>query len=153
MTGGRMNGGRLRPPSGGDEAPRTSPPLGPHGPSLDLIPLATEICQRYRRQFPDETKRYGDAGNQWCVHDNQHLLFWGVQAANGDLDINHEVAWLASVLEARGFPTERLARNLDLGADVTREQVPGTPGATLALVLNDTATFVRSYGSFLDYTV
>jgi hypothetical protein len=115
--------------------------------------MATEICRRYRQEFPDEEKRYGDAGNEWCVHDNQHLLNWGVEAANGHLDINLEVSWLASVLEARGFPIERLARNLDLGADVVLEQVTGAPGARLALVLTDTASFVRSHGSFLDHKV
>jgi hypothetical protein len=148
-----MTARRLNPPSGGDEAPRTSAPLGKKGPLLDLVTLAGEICRRYQAEFPDEKKRYGVAGNQWCVHDNQHLLNWGVEAANGHLDINHEVAWLASVLEARGFPTERLARTLELGADVILEQAIGAVGVELALVLTDTASFVRSYGSFLDYTV
>jgi hypothetical protein len=148
-----MTARQLKPPSGGDDAPRVSARIGARGASLDLLTLATEICRRYRHEFPDEKKRYGDAGNQWCVHDNQHLLSWGVEAANRRLDINHEVAWLASVLEARGFPTDRLARSLELGADVVREQVSGASGATLALVLTDTATFVRSYGSFLDYRV
>jgi hypothetical protein len=144
---------RLKPPSGGDEAPRTSAPLGRKGPLLDLVSLATETCRRYRNEFLDEEKRYGDAGNQWCIHDNQHLLNWGVEAANGHLDLNDEVAWLASVLESRGFPVDRLARTLDLGADVIREQVIGTPGVRLALVLTDTASFVRSHGSFLDHSV
>jgi hypothetical protein len=144
---------RLKPPSGGDEAPRVSARLGARGPSLDLLTLATEICGRYRGEFPDEKKRYGEAGNQWCVHDNQHLLNWGVEAVNGRLDINHEVSWLASVLEARGFPIERLARTLELGAEVILEQVNGAPGVKLALVLNNTASFVRSSDSFLDHTV
>jgi hypothetical protein len=144
---------RLKPPSGGDEPPRTSAPVGRKGPLLELAPLATEICRRYQLEFPDEKRRYGDAGNQWCVHDNQHLLNWGVEAVNGHLDINREVSWLASVLEARGFPITRLARCLDLGADVVLEQAIGAPGDRLALVLTDTATFVRSYGSFLEFTV
>jgi hypothetical protein len=148
-----VTGRRLRPPSGGEEAPRTSAPVGPGGPSLDLIALATEICRRYRQEFPDEQGRYGDAGNKWCVHDNQHLLNWGVEAANGHLDIDYEVSWLASVLEARGFPIDRLARNLELGAAVVLEQVSGPPGATLSQVLADTAMFVQSHGSFLNFTV
>jgi hypothetical protein len=148
-----MSGRRLEAPSGGDEAPRTSAPVGRKGPVLDLVALATEICRRYQQEFPDEKKRYGDAGNQWCVHDNQHLLNWGVDAANGYLDINHEVSWLASVLESRGFPTERLARTLDLGSDVIREQEIGAPGVKVAVVLTDTAAYVRSHGSFLDYRV
>jgi hypothetical protein len=148
-----MTAQRLKPPSGGDDAPRVSARLGAKGPALDLLTLATEICGRYRQEFPDEKKRYGEAGNQWCVHDNQHLLNWGVEAVNGHLDINQEVSWLASVLEARGFPIERLARTLELGAAVILEQVSGPPGVKLALVLSGTATFVRSSGSFLDYTV
>jgi hypothetical protein len=148
-----MTARRLKPPSGGDEAPRLSARLGRRGPPLDLLTLATDICQRYRREFPDEEKRYGDAGNQWCVHDNQHLLNWGVEACNGHLDINHEVAWLASVLEARGFPIERLARTLEIGVEVVLEQVDGPGALKLALVLTNTASFVRSSGSFLDYTI
>jgi hypothetical protein len=148
-----MTARRLKPPSGGDEAPRVSARLGARGPSLDLVALATEICARYRQEFPDERGRYGEAGNQWCVHDNQHLLNWGVEAANGHLDINREVAWLASVLESRGFPTERLARSLDLGAEVILEQVDGVPAVKLARVLADTSSFVRSSGSFLEYTI
>jgi hypothetical protein len=148
-----MSGRRLAPPTGGDEAPRVSAPIGRKGPVLDLVPLATEICRRYQREFPDERKRYGDAGNQWCVHDNQHLLNWGVEAANGHLDINREVSWLASVLEARGFPTARLARTLDLGSALIAEQAVGAPGVKVALALTNAASFVRSHGSFVDYTV
>ena len=147
-----MNARRLKPPSGGDEAPRWSSPVGKDGPVLDLVTLATEVCSRYQREFRDERKRYGGAGNRWCVHDNQHLLSWAVEAANGDLDMNAEVSWLAGVLEARGFPTERLARTLDLGADVVAEQI-GAPGAGLALVLTDTASFVRLHGSFINFLV
>jgi hypothetical protein len=144
---------RLKPPCGGDEPPRVSAPIGRKGPLLELETLATEICRRYQREFPDERKRYGDAGKKWCVHDLQHLLNWGVESVNGHLDINREVSWLASVLESRGYPIARLARSLDLGADVVLEQAIGGPGDRLALVLTDTATFVRSYGSFLEYTV
>src|ERR1700712_5621252 len=132
-----MTSPRLKPPGVGEPAPRVSAALGENGPSLDLVDFATEICRRYRTEFPDEKGRYGDAGNQWCVHDNQHLLNWAVEAVNGDLDINREVAWLASVLESRGFPVERLARNLDLGAAVVREQVSGPPAGRVALVLTD----------------
>lgn len=120
---------------------------------MDLVTLASEVCRRYQREFRDEGERYGHAGNRWCVHDNQHLLNWAVEAANGDLDINREVSWLASVLEARGFPTDRLARTLDLGADVVHERVSGAPGARLAMVLTDTSSFVKSHGSFVGFTL
>ena len=146
-----MTGRRLRPPEGGDEAPSVSSPLA-GGDVLDLVALATAICERYRLEYPDERERYGDAGIAWCVHDNQHLLNWATESVNGELDIRQEVAWLATVLEARDFPTDRLARNLDIGADVVSGEVGGPGGRELAAVLTDTAGFVRS-GDFRDYTI
>jgi hypothetical protein len=110
------------------------------------MPLATEICRRYREEFPDEEARYGSAGNAWCVHDNQYLLYWAAEAAGGYLEINDEVGWLANVLQARGFPLDRLARNLEIAANVVREQVT-TPNADLvSQKLLDAAVFVRSPG-------
>ena len=35
-----------------------------------------------------------------------------------------QVEWLASVLAARGYPLERLARNLELAAAVLAERLP-----------------------------
>ncbi len=141
-----MTSGRLDPP-GGDEPPGTAS-LG-EGEPLDLAALAREICRRYREEFPDEAERYGDAGTAWCVHDNQYLLHWAAEAVNGYLDMTREVSWLASVLEARNFPIERLARNLDIGADVVISRVAGQNGELLAGVLTDAAAFVRSRDSFL----
>ena len=146
-----MTGRRLRPPEGGDEAPSVSSPLA-GGDVLDLVALATAICERYRLEYPDERERYGVAGIAWCVHDNQHLLNWATESVNGELDIRQEVAWLATVLEARDFPTDRLARNLDIGADIVSGEVGGPGGRELAAVLTATAGFVRS-GEFRDYTV
>ena len=144
-----MTGHRVLPPAGGDDPPRISAPLA-QGDPLDLESLAGRICRQYRHEFPDEKGRYGDAGNAWCVHDNQHLLNWAVETVNGYFDIKQEVAWLAKILAARDFPTDRLARTLDIGATVVLDQVTGDPAVQLAGVLTDTATFVRS-GSFLDY--
>ena len=138
MTRGR--GGELYPPSG--HPPPAEAVLGAH--TLPLLPLAQEICRRYREEFPDEQVRYGDAGIAWCVHDNQHLLNWGALAAQGDIDMNVEVEWLAGVLEARDFPLARLARNLDIGAHVIAEHVGGEHGHLLSTVLADAATFVRA---------
>ena len=146
-----MSGHLLRPPEGGDEAPKVSSPLA-GGDTLDLVALATAICALYRVEFPDEQERYGDAGTAWCVHDNQHLLNWATESVNGELDIRQEVAWLATVLEARDFPTDRLARDLDIGADVVMDQVGGPGGQQLAAVLTATAGFVRS-GDFRDYSI
>lgn len=137
---------RLEPPSG--QPPPTEATLG-DGEPLDLAALAREICRRYRAEYPNEAERYGDAGVAWCVHDNQHLLNWGAGAVNGYVDFEREVAWLARVLEARDFPLDRLARNLDIGADVVRETVGGERGERLAGVLAGGAAFVRSKPSFL----
>jgi len=141
-----VSGRRLEPPGG--DAPPASAWLEDGG-GLELLPLATEICRRYRQEFPDEQERYGDAGNAWCVHDNQYLLCWAVEDVNGYLDMKREVAWLARVLEARGFPLERLARGLDIGADVVAEQVRGTSGEQLADTLTGAAAYVRSIDSFV----
>jgi hypothetical protein len=138
---------RLEPPDG--DATPTVGWLEDESEALDLTPLAQEICRHYRQEFPDEAERYGDAGNAWCVHDNLHLLNWGVEALNGYVDMRHEVEWLAVVLEARNFPIDRLARNLDLGAEVVRRDVGAAAGERLAGVLADAAAFVRSRDTFL----
>jgi hypothetical protein len=124
--------------------------IGGDGETLDAYPLAEEISRRYHVEFPDEQKRYGDAGRAWCVHDNLYLLSWGAESVNGYDDMQREVAWLAGVLESRGFPLQRLARDLDIGADVVRELVQGVNGEQLSTIFEHAAAFVRSRGTFLD---
>ena len=112
---------------------RTLAPPGGHPPPehaeasdgsrIALRPLAEEVCRRYRTEFPDERERYGDAGIAWCVHDNQHILNWAFLGDRGWVDLDRQLDWLARVLGARDFPVERLARNLELAADVAEEQV------------------------------
>src|SRR6185312_7999490 len=53
-------------------------PAPADGTEVDLEALATEICARYRAEYPDEDERYGAAGEQWCRHDNQYLVSWAV---------------------------------------------------------------------------
>ena len=132
---------RVAPPSG-HPAP-TEASLG-RDAKVSLLPIAQEICRRYRAEFPDEDERYGDAGTAWCVHDNQHLLNWGAGAVRGLIDMNPEVAWLATVLHARGFPVDRLARDLDIGAEVVLDHVDGEEGRQLSAVLAAAAAFVRT---------
>jgi hypothetical protein len=129
----------------------TEPPSGAPAPvtaelrdgeALDLRALAQEICRRYRDEFPDEEERYGEAGVAWCVHDNQHLLNWAVAESNGYGGFERELGWLAGVLEARDFPLERLARDLDIAAAVLDEL--GTRHLGLSEILADGARFVRS---------
>jgi hypothetical protein len=146
-----MTGRPLRPPEGGEEAPVVSSALDGHGP-LDLVSLAQAICERYGLEFPDERERYGTAGTAWCVHDNQHILNWAVESVTGELDIRQEISWLATVLEARNFPVDRLARDLDIGAEVVIDRVGGAGAQELVAVLTDTADFIRS-GDFREYAV
>jgi hypothetical protein len=137
---------RLEPPGG--EPPPASVSLDA-GQQISLGPLAEEVCRRYRVEFPDEHERYGDAGHAWCVHDNQYLLYWAAEALDGHLEMTREVAWLASVLEARDFPLERLARNLEIASDVVQEQLPAGTAQGLAEVLTDAAAYMRSRDTFL----
>ena len=126
-----------QPPSG---APPPASAQLDGGELLDLRVLAEEICSRYRAEFPDEQERYGDAGVAWCVHDNQHILNWAVTEANGLGGFEHQVDWLAGVLEARDFPLDRLARDLEIAAAVLEESGARRPAELLAAG----ARFVRS---------
>ena len=116
--------------------PRLSPPSGsaapidvqaPDGRTVDVRELAKEVCRRYREEFPDEEQRYGEAGERWCVHDNQYLLHWALLEVRGNTRLRDQVAWLARVLHARDFPLERLARDLEICADVVEQT--GAPWA------------------------
>lgn len=117
------------------------------GTELDLEALAREVCERYRAEYPDEEERYGDAGQQWCRHDNQHLINWAALHTREYVVLDEQVAWLAKVLEARAFPLDRLARDLDIAAAVVRERVP--TGDAVAAALSGAAEMVRSRPTFL----
>ena len=118
----------VAPPSG-SPAP-TSGHGWPAGGST-LPPLAEAVADRYFAEFPDDLERYGDAARAWEVHDTLHCLHWAVLDVEGCADLEREVAWLASVLGSRGFPLERLARNLELAADVVDRGL-AAPGAAVA---------------------
>ena len=107
----------LAPPRGG-EPPPAELRLG-DGEVLWLRPVAEEVSFRLRAEFPDESELYGEAGLEWCVHDNQHLLRW---ASFDDDTFDDQLGWLARVLTARGYPLERLARDLEIAADVAGER-------------------------------
>ena len=134
-----------RPP-GGTPPPTEAILVGGSGP-IDLVELARAICNRYRGEFPDEQGRYGDAGMAWCVHDNQHIVNWAVLHTREFVVLDEQVAWLAKVLEAREFPLDRLARNLDIGAQVVAERVAGAD--EVAAALGGAAAMVRSRPTFL----
>ena len=136
--------------------PRPAPPSGQPPPAraemadgteVDLEALAREVCERYRAEYPDEEGRYGEAGMAWCRHDNQHLVNWAVLDTRAYVSLDEQVAWLAKVLEARGFPLDRLARDLDLAAAVVGERVVG--GGAVAAALTRAAEMVRARPTFL----
>jgi hypothetical protein len=104
-----------RAPSGG--APPDVAEL-PGGERLELAAPAREIARRHREEFPDEQERYGDRGLQWCAYDNQWILSWAAAAAAGFEDLDRQIEWLAGILRARGYPVERLARDLEIAAEV-----------------------------------
>ena len=136
--------------------PRPAPPSGQppprqvalaDGTEVDLEAVATEVCARYAAEYPDEHERYGDAGRDWCVHDNQHLVNWAVLDTREYVSLEEQVSWLAKVLEAREFPLDRLARDLDIAAAVVGERVPG--GGPVAAALTRAGAMVRSRPTFL----
>jgi hypothetical protein len=127
------------PPSG--YPPPTTATLG--GAQIALVPLAEAVADRYFAEFPEDATRYGDAARQWEVHDTLHCLYWAVLDAEGSLSLDDEIAWLASVLRARDFPLEHLARNLELAADVVAQE-PAAAGSVVAERLRASAAVARS---------
>ena len=111
---------------------RTALPSGAPPPEeaggLDLRAMAERVTERYGTEFPDEDERYEPkVWRAWCRHDTQYLLQWAVLDAEGSTSLDRQVGWLAGVLDARGFPLDRLARTLELAADevsgASREEV------------------------------
>ena len=127
----------VAPPSG--FPPPGSATLG--GRRIALLPLAEEIADRYFAEFPEDFDRYGAAARAWGVHDTCHCLHWAILDAEGYASLEKEVGWLTGVLGARGFPLEKLARNLELAAAVVEERIPSA--ALVAGRLHAAATSVR----------
>jgi hypothetical protein len=123
-----------RAPSGG--APPEVAEL-PGGRWLELAAPAREIARRHRAEFPDEEERYGDRGLEWCAYDNQWILSWAAAEAAGFENLGRQIRWLAEILDARDYPVERLARDLEIAADVV---------APLRAVLESAAGTVRAGG-------
>ena len=101
---------------------RTAMPSGAAPPEeaagLDLRAMAERVTDRYGTEFPDEDERYEPAiWRAWCRHDTQYLLQWAVLDVEQMTSLDAQVAWLAGILEARGFPLDRLARTLELAGD------------------------------------
>jgi hypothetical protein len=140
-----------------DSRPQPAPPSGQRPPEraqlrdgteVDLEALAGEICARYRAEHPDEEGRYGPAGDLWCRHDNQHILNWAVLDTFAYASLDEQVAWLAKVLEARDFPLDRLARDLEIAAEVVGDRL-GDAAGDVAAALTRAAAMVRARPTFL----
>jgi len=121
---------RRDPPSG------VNPPAAfelADGSHVDLGPLAARLCRTYYEAYPDDLERYGSAGQAWCDHDSRYLLAWALEDARaGTVDCVAQVQWLGRVLTARAFPIERLARHVELTADVLRDPALGDVGVRAA---------------------
>jgi hypothetical protein len=134
---------------------RTAPPSGWPPPedaqlgeaTIALAPLAAAIADRYFAAHPEDLERYGaDVARAWELHDTRHLLSWAIGDVEGRIDLEHQVTWLARILEARSFPLDHLTSNLELAADVVAEAVDG--GEPVAERLRAAAALVRSTPSF-----
>ena len=136
---------RREPAPPGGMPPPERAELG--GATVELGPLAAEVADRYFAAHPEDAERYGRAGRLWAEHDTRHLLNWAFGAVDGHVELADQVAWLAAVLEARDFPLDHLASNLDLAADVVADRVAG--GDEVAVRLRDAAALVRSTRTFL----
>ena len=121
----------LRPPSGGTPPPDS---IALAEERIHLAPIAREVAARFWAEFPDEEERYGEAGFEWCVHDTQYLLAWSLQdAAVGQGHFEKNLLWLARLLAARDYPLERIARDLEIAADVLEDRHAGAGAACAEL--------------------
>lgn len=131
----------MRPPDRGSPAPTA---CVIHGETIDLVTLATVVCERYCTEFPDEDDRYGGTASEWCCHDNQWLLSWAVADVLEVTSLEEQACWLARVLHSRDFPVDRLARNLQIAAEVVAEGAIGESSAVVAESLNRAAASVAA---------
>ena len=138
-----MTGRRTQPPGGWPPPARAT--LA--GREVELPPLAAAVSERYFDRYPEDLELYGDVARQWEVHDTQHLLNWAIGDVEGHVDLERQVGWLAGVLEARDFPIEHLAGNLELAADTVEAELGDAEA--LAGRLRDAAAHVRGRETFL----
>ena len=138
-----MSDRRTQPPGGWPPPERATLAGG----EVELLPLATAVSDRYFERYPEDLERYGELARQWEVHDTQHLLNWAIGDVEGHVELEKQVGWLAGVLEAREFPLEHLAGNLELAGDVVEDAL--ADAGALAGRLRDAAAHVRGHESFL----
>ena len=124
---------------------RTALPSGAAPPEqaagLDLRAMAQRVTDRYGAEFPDEDERYEpEVWRAWCRHDTQYLLQWAVLDVEQTTSLDRQVDWLAGILDARGFPIDRLARTLELAGDEADAEQRSDVGGRL----RDAAAGLRS---------
>ncbi len=62
------------------------------------------------------------------MHDNQYLLAWAIQDARDRTGgFVEQALWFRDVLDHRGFPVERLARDLEIAAELVGESLATEP--------------------------
>ena len=127
-----------RRPSG--SPPPTAVTLGER--KIELAPLLEAIADRYFAEFPGDLERYGTAARDWELHDTAHCLNWAALDVRGFASLDRNIHWLASILRARDFPVEQLARNLEIAAEVCDEQLSDAVAARL----RNAANHLRSDG-------
>ena len=109
--------------------------------------VARRACLAFVAEFPGYVTRYGPAGVPWCLHDNQHILSWAILSLDRSVEFEHELAWLARVLEAREFPLAQLVRGLELLAGAVRGEYPDL--VEVAERVDSGAVFLASRQTFL----
>jgi hypothetical protein len=112
------------------------------GERIALRPLAEAVAKRYFDEFPEDLGRYGEAARAWEIHDTSHCLQWAILDAEGLVSLEREIAWLTTVLGARDFPLEQLARNLEIAAEVV-EAALAESGPAIGSRLRAAAADVR----------
>jgi hypothetical protein len=109
---------RVEPPSG---MPPPAATTMSDGTELDLAALAGAVAEVHLTRHPEDVERYGrELATAWCIHDVQHLINWAAL----DLDLSGQVAWLARVLDARGYPVANLADCLRTAGEVLAREHP-----------------------------
>jgi hypothetical protein len=103
------------------------------GGRVELVPLASETSRRHLERHPEDAERYGELAHEWAVHDMQHVLHWAFGDAAGLVELDAQVAWLARVLDARGYPLENLWSCLQTAAEVVEERVAGAAAVAARL--------------------
>ncbi|MGO9752263.1 MAG: hypothetical protein ACLP8S_30540 [Solirubrobacteraceae bacterium] len=133
---------RIEPPSGA--IPPETFELA-DGATVDLGPLARQLCEEYFALYPDDLERYSPAGGAWCEHDSRYLLAWALEDARaGTVDCVEQVKWLGRVLAARSFPIERLAAHVQLTATVLHAPELGETGVRAADRMSHAATVLTN---------